>query len=150
MWVASNVPVLQGSLHKHLKSTLLGSGVLLKSSQQERRGLVFFLGQMQLSNVGGPSPTSRGLLGKDRLQGCQQATGPQAVGESGTSVNSCRCQAKELAHRVAQLLHTVDHFTVLLAAEANKQKPCRTPEPWRDNIKIGKPPSPLVCGKTTE
>lgn len=33
----------------------------------------------------GPDPTSPALLGEERLQGCQQATGPQAAGESDAS-----------------------------------------------------------------
>lgn len=71
----------------------------------------------------GPDPTSPALLGKEGLQGCQQATGPQAAGESDASVNGCRRQAKELVHRVAQLLHTVNDFPVFLVSRDNKKLP---------------------------
>lgn len=67
--------------------------------------------------MAGPVPTPLALLGKKGFQGCQQAAGPQAIGESDASVNGCRRQAKELVHGVAQLLHTVNDLSVLLGSK---------------------------------
>lgn len=91
---------------------------LLECSRVQSRhmGHTHLLGQILLPAppMWQPSPLSPALLGKEGFQGCQQATGSQAVGESDTSVNSCGCQAKELAHRMAQLLHTINDFPMLL------------------------------------
>lgn len=64
-----------------------------------------------------PHPHTAPLLGKEGFQGCQQATRPQAIGESSAPVNGSRGQTKELAHRVAQLLHAVNHFSMFLVSQ---------------------------------
>lgn len=90
---------------------------------------------------------SPALLGKEGFQGCQQATCPQAVGESDTSVNCFGCQAKDLAHRVAQLLYTVNDFPVLLVSKHRQTKAIsdsRTNEQTTQRQETSKPPHPMV------
>lgn len=90
-------------------------------SQREHR-IHSQLEQTQPSKMTSPAPGFLSLLGKEGFQSCQQSTGPQAIGELSTSVNSCRCQAKEFVHRVAQLLNAVNHFPMLLGSRQRQTK----------------------------
>lgn len=109
-----------------LKNILLGSGTAVSQGFTGGTQNTLLIEQIGPSDMPGPTsppppsslcpPASSALLGKEGFQGCQQSTGPQAIGEFGTSVNSCRCQAKELVHRVAQLLNAVNHFPVFLSS----------------------------------
>lgn len=71
---------------------------------------------------GPPCPPTPALLGKEGFKGRQQAAGPQAVGELDASVHSCRRQAEELVHRVAELLHAVDELPVLLVSKCGQRE----------------------------
>lgn len=82
----------------------------------------FLLGWTLPSHVARPVPSPPALLGKEGFKGHQQAAGPQAVGESDASVHSCRRQAEELVRRVAELLHAVDDFPVLLVGKRGQRK----------------------------
>lgn len=87
-------------------------------------GLTVGTQNTSILNQGGQQllPHTPALLGKEGFQCCQQATGPQAIGESDASVNGCRSQTKQLVHRVAQLLHAVNDFPVLLLSKYRQTK----------------------------
>lgn len=124
--VASDAPPLQTchSVLNVLKNTPLGSGA--SASPGFTAGIQdthIFNWERHHSPIRlALTPLPPALLGKEGFQGCQQATGPQAVRKCDASVNGCRSKAKELVHRVAQLLHTVNDFPTLLVSKQRLKK----------------------------
>ena len=118
----NRVPLYKYTISYLAIAKFMAIQVLLQGSQEEHRMHAFSTGAESALRSSRPCPHTPALLGKERFQCCQQATGPEAIGESDASVNSCRSQSEELVHRVAQLLHTVNDLPVLLVSKYGQTK----------------------------
>lgn len=54
------------------------------------------------------------LLGEEGLEGFEEATHSQAISQFDAAVHGSSGKAEQLADRVTQLFHTINHLTVFL------------------------------------
>lgn len=122
------------------------SAARLPQGSQPRSGTHAFLLGQTLPSLWPALPHPHALLGKEGFKGHQQAAGPQAVGELDASVHSCRRQTEELVRRVAELLHAVDDFPVLLVGKCGQRK---APQAGAHGTPRGGSPAPSAPGSLT-
>lgn len=124
--------------------------MLLQDSQEEHRTHAFLTGAESTFPWDQPRPHTPALLGKEGFQCCQQATGPQAVGESDASVHGCRSQTKKLVHRVAQFLHTVNDFAMFLISKYGQTRAASDSRTDEQTLRWARPPNLFAFGQAAK
>lgn len=62
------------------------------------------------------------LLGEERFEGFEEATHSQTISQLDAAVHGGAREGEQLANGVTQLLHAINHLTVLLAGGHNGKR----------------------------